>query len=122
MTIPTADPDSSGIQAALLTHSNAGVLEWFEGPLHILVPTPVSAVFADVVDLARLTFTDATGSLVQLALPAPKENIFKPDSVTVDPSAIADIIAASIGTLLSSARMPVTAYVAGTRNQRSAGA
>lgn len=120
-TIPCADPNNTTIMSALQNHSNADVLEWFEGPLNVLSPSPVSAVFADVVDLARLTFTDAAGSLSTLALPAPKSGIFLADSVTVDPSAIADIISAAVGHLCSSAGGPVTAYVAGVRNQRSSG-
>lgn len=107
--------------AKLQLHSNADVQEWFEGPDNLLTPAPVSAGFPDVIDLARLTFTDAFGSLVNLALPAPKSSIFLADSVTVDSSAIADVIAASIGHLCSSGGSLVTAYVAGLRNLRSAG-
>lgn len=120
-TIPCAQPDNAAIMAALENHSNAVVLHWFEGPDNILTLTPTSAVFADVSDLARLTFTDASGSLATLALPAPQQSIFKPDSVTVDPSAIADIITAAVGHLCTAAGGLVTAYVAGTRNLRSSG-
>lgn len=120
-TIPCADPDNATIMAKLQLHSNAGVQEWFEGPDNVLTPTVVSATFPDVVDLARLTFTDAFGSLVNVALPAPQGSIFLADSVTVDPSAIADVIAACVGHLCSSGGSLVTAYVAGTRNLRSAG-
>lgn len=121
VTLPSADPDNSAIMAALQGQSNAAVQSWFEGPPTILVPVAVSAAFPDVVDLARLTFTDAFGSLVNLALPAPKASIFMADSVTVDPAAIAAIITASIGHLVSSGGNPVTAFVAGLRNLRAAG-
>jgi hypothetical protein len=107
--------------AKLQLHSNADVLNWFEGPPTNLTPSPVSAVFADVVDLARLTFADAGGNLATLALPAPQLAIFQADSVTVNPSAIADIIAAAVGHLHTAAGNPVTAFVAGVRNQRSSG-
>jgi hypothetical protein len=120
-TIPCADPDNATIMAKLQLHSNADVQEWFEGPDNLLTPTPVSAAFPDVIDLARLTFTDAFGSLVNLALPAPQSSIFLADSVTVDPSAIADVITACIGHLCSSGGSLVTAYVAGLRNLRSSG-
>ena len=121
MTVPCADPDNATIMAKLQLHSNADVQSWFEGPDNILTPSPVAAAFPDVVDLARLTFTDAFGSLVNLALPAPQSSIFLADSVTVDPSAIADVITACIGHLCSSGGSLVTAYVAGLRNLRSAG-
>lgn len=121
VTVPCADPDNATIMAKLQLHSNADVQSWFEGPDNILTPAPVAADFPDVVDLARLTFTDAFGSLVNLALPAPQSSIFLADSVTVDPSAIADVIAACIGHLCSSGGATVTAYVGGLRNLRSAG-
>lgn len=120
-TIPCADPDNAAIMAALQNHSGADVLNWFEGPSNLLTPAPSGVEFADVKDLARLTFTDAGGSLVALALPAPNLGIFQADSVTVDPTTIADIISACVGHLCSSAGGLVTAYVAGTRNQRSSG-
>lgn len=121
-TIPSADPNSTAIMAALQNHSNAAVISWFEGPRHTLAPVPVSALFADVVDLARLIFTTPGGSTATLALPAPKANIFLADTVTVDPTTIADIIAACVGTLTASGGVPVTSFVAGVRNQRSSGA
>lgn len=120
-TIPCAQPDNAAIMAALQNHSNAGVLDWFEGPDNALSPSTAAAIFADVADLARLTFTDATGSLATIALPAPQQAIFMADSVTVDPSTIADIITAAVGHLCTAAGGLVTAYVAGTRNQRSSG-
>jgi len=120
-TIPCSDPGNTALMAALQNHSNAGVLNWFEGPENALTPTATSAIFADVRDLARLTFSDPLGSLVNLALPAPQQGIFMADSVTVDPSMISDIIAAAIGHLCSSAGATVTSYVAGLRNQRSSG-
>jgi hypothetical protein len=64
-----------------------------------------------------LTFTTATGELVNLSLPAPKGAIFKADGVTVDPSAIADVIAACIGNLCTAAGVAVSAYVGGVRGQ-----
>lgn len=121
ITIPTADPDSSTIMAKLQLHSNATIFSWFEGPLNFPGGAPVSAMFPDVVDLARLTFQDASGNLTNLALPAPMSSVFLADTVTVDPSAIADIIAAAVGTLVTQAGGLVTAYVGGTRNLRSSG-
>lgn len=120
-TIPCSDPNNTALMAALQNHSNAVVLHWFEGPDNVLSLTPTAATFPDVRDLARLTFTDASGSLVNLALPAPASGIFLADSVTVNPSAIADIITAAVGHLCTSGGGLVTSFVAGLRNQRSSG-
>lgn len=120
-TIPCAQPDNSAIMAALENHSNAVVLHWFEGVDNVLTLTPTSAIFPDVRDLARLTFTDSGGSLATIALPAPLANIFLPDSVTVDPTKITDIISAAVGHLCTASGGLVTSYVAGVRNLRSSG-
>lgn len=121
VTLPSADPDSSTIMSKLQLHSNADVLRWFEGPPTILSPVPPGGTYASVSDIARLTFTDPTGDLVDLALLAPDIGIFLADSVTVDPSAIADIITACVGVLVTQTGTPVSAFVGGLRGQRSAG-
>lgn len=121
VTVPCSDPNNTALMAALQNHSEADVLVWFEGPENALSPTPAGGLYPDVIDLARLTFTDVSGNLVQLALPAPSSSIFKADTVTVDPSTIVDIIAAAVGHLCTNAGGLVTAYVGGTRNQRAAG-
>jgi hypothetical protein len=120
VTLPTGNATLATIMAKLQLHSNADVLSWFEGPPTFLSPAPVAAVYADVVDLARLTFTDGT-DLVNLALPAPQSAIFLADGVTVDPSTIVDLTTAAIGTLLTAAGVPVTTFVGGLRNLRASG-
>lgn len=117
-TIPQVLVDASAIMAALEAHSNASVVSWWQGADTSIAPAPVSAVFPDVRDRARLTFTDGAGNLANLALVAPKLAIFKPDAITVDPSAIADILAACIGSFTTASGVAVTAYVAGLRGQR----
>lgn len=117
-TIPCTSTGASSIQAALLNHSNADVQEWFEGFDTVLFPSPSAALYPDVIDVARLTFTDAFGSLANLTLPAPKSGIFLADGVTVNASAIADIIAAAVGNLCSSGGGTVASYVAGMRITR----
>lgn len=121
VTIPCANPDNAAIMAALLAHSNGGIQEWWEGPDNILTPSATAAVFPDVADLARLTFTDGGGNLAVLALPAPLSSIFLADSVTVDSTQITSIITAAVGHLCTAAGSVVTAYVAGTRNLRASG-
>lgn len=122
-TITRTSTTASAIMSTLQGHSNAGVLEWFEGPDNQLFGTGVNATFPDVADAAILTFTTAIGTLVTLTLPAPKLAIFMADGATVNPSAIADIIAAALANLVDGAGNPVTAYVAGIRrNLRGTGA
>jgi hypothetical protein len=113
-TIVGSDPDASTIQAKLLLHSNGDVLNWFEGPPHPN-PTPSTsgAVYVTVSDTARLLFLDSGGSLVTLNLPAPQASVFLADGVTVDPSAIADIIAAFIADGRSALGNPIASFVAG---------
>lgn len=120
--IPEADPDSSSIMSNMQAVSNADVLHWFEGPENPLTPSPVSASFPDVADLVRLNFIDAGGSIATLAIPAPQAGIFLADQVTVDPAAIAALITACVGTLISPAGNTVVSFIGGVRNQRSSGA
>jgi hypothetical protein len=120
-TILHANPNSSAIMAALEAHSNAGVVEWWEGPAVFPAGSNTPAVFADVSDVARLTFVTSTGNTVTVAVPAPQIAMFKPDTVTVDPSAIADIISACVGSLSTPGGVAVSSYVVGVRNQRGSG-
>lgn len=113
-TIVGSDPDASTIQSKLLLHSNADVLNWFEGPPHPNpTPSPTSAVYFTVGDQARLLFLDTAGSIVTLNLPAPQSSVFLADGVTVDSSAIADIITAFISDGRSALGNSIASFVAG---------
>jgi len=101
--------------AAIQGVSNSDVQEWWEGTDHVLSPLPVFATYPDVSDAARLTYTDAGGSLANLTVPAPQSGIFLADGVTVDPTAIAVLTAACVGNLCSGAGGLVTAFVSGVR-------
>lgn len=105
---------AAGIQTALLNHSNAGITAEWEGTLTSPGPAPTSAVYAGVQPMAELLFVDAFGNVAKLMLPAPTLGSFLADQTTIDPSAIADIIAAAIGSLITSSGNAVTAFVAGT--------
>lgn len=121
LTIPEADATIPDIMAALENHSTAAVYEYFQGPNITVFGTPTGGFFADVRDLARLTFQTPTGKQVNLAVPAPQVAMFLADQTTVDPSAIADIISACVGHLTTATGETVTSYVAGVRAQRGSG-
>lgn len=113
-TVLLADPDGSAIQAALQNHTNADVLNWWEGPPNPNTsPAPGTGVYAPVGDQARLTFTTSAGGLVTLSLPAPASGIFLADGITVDSSAIADVIAAVLSDYRTPSGATATAYTAG---------
>lgn len=115
-TIFLVNAGGSTIRGVLLGHSNADVLNWWEGPPNPNTsPTPVAAVYTSVGDSAQLLFADGSGNEAGLALPAPQSGIFLADTVTVDPSAIADVIAAATTYLVNSAGNTVTTYLAGFR-------
>ena len=115
-TIFLANATGSTIRAKLLLHSNADTLDWSEGIDHINgSPAPVVATYTSVHDSAVLLFADGSGNQASLALPAPQSAIFLSDTVTVDPSAIADIITAATTYLVNSAGNTVTTYLTGYR-------
>lgn len=119
-TVFVANATGSTIRAALLAHSNADFQDWFEGPDNFnLAPSPVSAAYPDVSDFAVLQFQDAGGNIAGLTLPAPKSSIFKADGVTVDASAIADVILAATTYLVNSAGNTVVAFTGGVRKGRT---
>ena len=118
-TILASDPDAGTIQSTLQGHSNADVLNWWEGPPNPnTTPTTTAATYFTVSDTARLLFLDSAGSLTTVNLPAPKASIFAADTVTVDPSAIADVIAAVIAKGRSAGGNPIVSFVAGNLSRR----
>lgn len=90
------------IETALANHSNAGVLECWEGLDENMSPTPSTSPLPTVRSTVQLNFRNmASGSRATLFLPAPQTNIFLTDGTTVDPSLISDIISAAEGNLLA---------------------
>jgi len=115
-TQPIGNATLAGIQTALLAKSNADVSSEFEGALTVnTTPAPVAATFQSVKDAAFLTFTTTTTSLLTVTLPAPVSSIFFADNETVDPTQIAAIIAAVVGTAQTLGGATATAYLAGIR-------
>lgn len=106
------------VQAALAAQSNAAPLNCVESALTVYTPAPPGGVYRTVGDAAILTYQDAGGDLVDITLPAPLASVFLADGQTVDSAAIAAVSAAVIGTVVTGAGNPVTAYVAGTRRTK----
>lgn len=113
----TTSAGAAAVQAAIAAKSNAAILLDWEGPLNVNPsPAPVTASLPDVGDLAVLTFTTAAGSYVKVVIPAPQASIFLADGETVDITQITAIISAVIANTVTTAGVPVTAYVGGIRN------
>lgn len=116
LTLLNSSAGASAVEAAILAQSNADVLNSADSTLTVNgSPSPVAATYQRVADSAGLLFQDAMGEQVIVQLPAPKAAIFLADQVTVDPTAIAVLIAAVVGTVLTGSGNPVTSYVGGTR-------
>lgn len=115
-TQPRGSASLFALQADMVAKSNAAVASFYEGTETIAVtPTATAAVYQNVSDTAQLFFQTAGGDIVTLVLPAPISAIFLPDGRTVDPSAIAAIIADAIAVLTDPSGNPVVAYIGGTR-------
>lgn len=117
-TIPCTHASANNIMSALFALSNAAPVEWFEGTDHLTGLTPAGGMYPDVTDMARLTYTDGTGSLANLSLPAPSSSIFLADGSTVDPTAIAVLTSVVIGNLCTAGGGLVTAFLSGQRVSR----
>lgn len=115
-TIFVVNDPSACIRTTLLGHSNADVLDWFQGDDNFNTsPAPLGLTYPKVTDYAALVFADGSGNQAGLTLPAPDSSIFMADQVSVDPSAIADIISAATTFLVNSAGNTVTTYLSGVR-------
>lgn len=102
------------IETALEEYSQGGVIECWEGTDETYSPTPGTDVYPTVRVVARLIFQGSAGSTASLYIPAPSGSIFLSDGVTVDPSAIPDIITAALGNLLCGNGSVATIFLGGT--------
>lgn len=93
--------------------SNADQSFNWDAAENVISPAPVVATYPTVRVTAQLLFTDATGSIAKLYIPAPVSSIFLSDGVTVDPAQVATIISDAIGTLLAGSGLPVTMFLGG---------
>lgn len=108
------------VALALAGQSNGDFQRDWEGATVVNpAPAPINATYNSVNDYASLVFTTAAGNLVYVTLPCPVSTIFLADQETVDPVAIATIIAAVVGTVIDGSGAVVTAFVGGFR--RSSG-
>ncbi len=109
----TAQVSAAAILSAAQAYTNAQPLETWEGAIGSGYPAPSAAAYLSAGSVVYLVFTDGVGHNVTLALPGPSTSIFLPDGVSVDPTTIAPLIAACIGTLTTAAGTVVTAFVSG---------
>lgn len=108
----------AGVEAALLGASNADIQQsWEATPVVNAAPAPINLPYASVADYVPLVFQDAVGGLVYITLVAPQSSIFQADGETVNPPAIAGIVTAVVGTVLTGNGMPAATFVGGTRRR-----
>lgn len=113
LNVITTDLGVGGIEAALENHSSAVVATCSEGILEISSAIPATTTYATCRVNAALRFSDGLGSVATVYIPAPNENIFLSDGVSVDQTMITDIITACIGNLLAGSGNVVTNYLGG---------
>jgi hypothetical protein len=119
-TIVRGNATLAAVQAAVLGVSNADYQKAWEGSTIINgAPIPLPSQYQSVPDAAVLTFATALPSLVYLTIPAPQAAIFLADQETVDPTKIAVLAAAVIGTVIDSSGNVVTSYIGGVRRRQS---
>lgn len=119
-TIVRGNAGLAAVALALAGKSNADFQRDWEGATIVnAAPAPINALYTSVNDYAALVFTTAAGTLVYVTLPAPQSAVFQADQETVNPVAIATVIAAVVGTVLDGSGNVVTAFVGGYR--RSSG-
>ena len=108
---------AGSVQSQLALLSNAAPVEFWEGTDVFTGLTPVNGQFPNIADFANLLYSTAAGNLVAVRLFAPKAAIFKPDLMTVDPTAIAALTTAVLANVLDANGNAVTSYVGGTRQR-----
>jgi hypothetical protein len=82
----------------------------------------VGGAYLPVALRAALTFVCADNSLAVLYVPSPNQTIFLADGQTVDPAnlTVVAIVAAALGSLVSSTGSPATAFVSGVLQRGAA--
>lgn len=114
ITLVRAITSASSIETELLAVSNADWFNEWEGTLNInLTPSTTVAPYQSVSQRAALTFACADGTTARVDIVAPQLEIFLADGVTVDATTITALVAACVGTLLSSTLSPATAFLSG---------
>lgn len=101
--------------------SNAQLIEAWDGELVAVLFPPVSSdLYSSVTDYAQFIFADDRGTQASVILPAPKEELFLPDTLTVDGSNL-DVQALINWVLFEivtpGSRRPLVSYVSGRRKK-----
>lgn len=109
----TTQSGAAAILSAMTAYTNAGVLTEVEGDLIVGSPVPASAPYLSATQVAYLNFTDGMGHYARLPLVSPQSSIFQTDGISVNALAIAALISACQGNLLTGAGTLVTAFTGG---------
>lgn len=109
----TTNTGAAALLVQLVAQSNAVPKSTAEGDLVVPGGIPATTPYLSASQVAYLTFTDGANHNTTLALPSPSTSIFQADGTTVNALAIAGIIAAATGVLLTGAGTPITTFVSG---------
>lgn len=93
--------------------SNAAVLRNFDANLDPGIGSTTHAVYQGVAQVASILFTTAGGNIIELLLPAPQLTAMLADQTTLDPTALAALIAACTGNLSDVSGDLATAFLGG---------
>lgn len=116
-TLLTTAAGATAVMNEIQGVTNAVFQQNWEGPLATFSAPPIAAQFQSVRDWAILTFATSVGGLLTITVPAPIAAMFKADLETVDPAAIAALIAQVISDVVDINGNPVVSYVGGVRVQ-----
>lgn len=110
----TDDATGDVIAGDIANLSNAGQLAFWHGDLTVFSPATIPGGDYQLLQTyALLTFADAAGNETTLKIPAPLTTIFQADGRTVDPVAIATLIADVIGHVILPNGNLVASYTTG---------
>lgn len=113
--------DLTALEAAVVAVSNAN-LQYATLAVPFVSPTAATpgVTWYLCTDTAVLLFATGAGTTVQLVIPAPTQDIFKIDKLTVDPTSLlmVSLISEVVGNLCDSAGNTVTAFIQGVKSSR----
>lgn len=108
-------------ESAITACSNAGLIIVTMAAPDISVSSPNPGnVWYLTVDTATLLFDTGVGTSVTVTIPGPKQALFKPDTLTIDPTQtdVANLISTVIGFITDNAGNAATAFSQGQRSSR----
>lgn len=98
--------------------SNAVIVWWAAGTVVDQEPVTAEGAYPLVDDHVRIECKDAMGNRVSVVLPAPKDDVFWDDGVTLDEAAVSGLIAAIREEVISVHGWAVTDVLPSHRGQR----